>query len=93
MQLLNFINVRSELEVKYTAGNESKYSVISGPCFPVFGLNTKIYSVNLRIHPNTEKYGPEITPYLDIFTQWYVFMKIKKYRNIRAVSQFLTCDV
>ena len=31
----------------------SKYGVISGPYFPIFGLNT-------------EKYGPEITPYLDI---------------------------
>ena len=27
----------------------SKYGVFSGPYFPVFGLNTKIYSVNLRI--------------------------------------------
>ena len=27
----------------------SKYGVISGPYFPVFGLNTVIYSVNLRI--------------------------------------------
>ena len=32
----------------------SKYGVISGPYFPVFGLNT-------------EKYRPEITPYLDTF--------------------------
>ena len=32
----------------------SKYRVISGPYFPVFGLNTG-------------KYGPEITPYLDTF--------------------------
>ena len=31
-----------------------KYGVISGPCFPVFGLNTG-------------KYGPEITRYLDTF--------------------------
>ena len=31
-----------------------KYGVISGPYFPVFGLNTG-------------KYGPEITPYLDTF--------------------------
>ena len=30
------------------------YGVISGPHFPVFGLNTG-------------KYGPEITPYLDSF--------------------------
>ena len=32
----------------------SKYGVISGPYFPVF-------------NPNTGKYGPEITPYLDNF--------------------------
>ena len=32
----------------------SKYGVIYGPHFPVFGLNTG-------------KYGPEITPYLDTF--------------------------
>ena len=32
----------------------SKYGVISGPYFPVFGLNIG-------------KYGPEINPYLDIF--------------------------
>ena len=27
----------------------SKYGVISGPYFPVFGLNAEIYLVNLRI--------------------------------------------
>ena len=32
----------------------SKYGVISGPYFPVFGLNTA-------------KYGPERTPYLNTF--------------------------
>ena len=32
----------------------SKYGVVSGPYFPVLGLNT-------------EKYGPEITPHLDTF--------------------------
>ena len=26
----------------------SKYGVISGPYFPVFGLNTEIYSITLR---------------------------------------------
>ena len=35
----------------------------SSPYFPVFGLNTEIYSVNTE---NTGKYEPEITPYLDI---------------------------
>ena len=32
----------------------SKYGVISGPYFAVF-------------NPNTGKYGPEVTPYLDTF--------------------------
>ena len=32
----------------------SKYGFISGPYFPVFGLDTG-------------KYGPEVTPYLDNF--------------------------
>ena len=49
-----------------TAWEVSKCGVISGPYFPVFGLNTKIY-------------GPEIIPYLDTFhavciieyTVWY----------------------
>ena len=40
--------------VPYTAWKVSKYGVISGPYFPVFS-------------PNTEKYWPEITPYLDTF--------------------------
>ena len=35
----------------------SKYGVISGSYFPVFG----------GFSPNTGKYGPEITPYLDTF--------------------------
>ena len=32
-----------------------KYGVISGPCFPVFGLNTEIYEVNLRIQSKYRK--------------------------------------
>ena len=42
----------------------SKYGVISGPYFLVFGLNTEIYGVFIA---NTGKYGPEITPFLDTF--------------------------
>ena len=51
----------------YTAGKVSKYEVISSPYFPVFGLNTEIFSVVSVFGPNTGKYGPEITPYLDTF--------------------------
>ena len=36
----------------HTAWKVSKYGVISGLYFPLF-------------RPNTGKYGPEITPYLD----------------------------
>ena len=39
---------------EFTAWKVSKYLVISGSYFPVFS-------------PNTGKYGPEITPYLDSF--------------------------
>ena len=38
--------------IKDTGWKVSNYGVISGPYFPLFG-------------PNTGKYGPEITPYLD----------------------------
>ena len=40
--------------IAYIAWKVSKYGVISGLYFPVFS-------------PNTGKYGPEITPYLDTF--------------------------
>ena len=42
----------------------SKYGVFSGPYFPVFGLNTEIYTV---FSSNIAKYGPEKTSYLDTF--------------------------
>ena len=35
--------------VSFIAWNVFKYGVISGPYFSVFGLNTEIYFVNLRI--------------------------------------------
>ena len=38
-----------------TAWKVSKYGVISGPYFPGFGLNTEIYSVNLRIYSEYRK--------------------------------------
>ena len=51
----------------HTEWKVSKYRVISGLDFPVFGLNTEIYSLNLRIQSEYKKIGPEITPYLDTF--------------------------
>ena len=40
---------QDSLSAVSTAWKVSKYVVISGPCFPVFGLNTEIYGVNFRI--------------------------------------------
>ena len=45
----------------------SKYGVISGPHFPVFGLNTEIYGVNLRIQSEYRKIRTRKTLCLDIF--------------------------
>ena len=47
-----------------TAWKVPKYGVISGPYFPIFGLNRERYGV---FSPNTGKYGPEITPHLATF--------------------------
>ena len=46
---------RSNVTLLYTARKVSKFGVISGPYFPVFGLNTEIYGVNLRIQPEYRK--------------------------------------
>ena len=35
----------------------SKYGDFSGPYFPVFGLSTEIYGVNLRIQSDSRKIG------------------------------------
>ena len=35
--------------LQHIARKVSKYGVISSPYFPLFGLNTEIYFVNLRI--------------------------------------------
>ena len=39
----------------FTAWKVSKYGVISGPYFPVFGLNTEIYFVDLLIQSEYRK--------------------------------------
>ena len=55
----------------------SKYEVLSGPYFPVFGLNTEIYGVNQSVFSqNTEKYGPEKTYYLVTFHAVFALKKV-----------------
>ena len=52
---------------KSTALKVSKYRVLSGPHFPVFGLNTEIYGVTLCIQSEYRKIRTRKTPYLDTF--------------------------
>ena len=47
-----FLNIP---KFRLTAWKVSKYRVFSGPYFPVFRLNTEIYSVNLRIQSECRK--------------------------------------
>ena len=53
----------------------SKYRVISGQYFPVFGLNTG-------------KYGPEITPYLDTFHVVYASFVVVELHYVLALRKF-----
>ena len=46
--------LRSKIET-VTAWKVSKYGVISGPYFPVFGLNTEIYFINFCIQSEYRK--------------------------------------
>ena len=50
-----------------TAWKVTKYGVFSGLYFPLFGLNSDIYTVNVRIQLDTRKYGPEKSPNLENF--------------------------
>ena len=43
------VNNAKDIDVVITASKVSKYRVISGPYFPVFVLNTEIYSVNVHM--------------------------------------------
>ena len=76
-----------------TAWKVSKYGVISGPYFPVFGLNTgKIIQEKFSL--NTGKYGPEITAYLDTFHAVFLTFDFSKkltsltcaYQGVRNAS-------
>ena len=51
----------------------SKCGVFSGPYFPVFGLNTEIYGVNLRIQFEYRKIRTKKPPYL------ITFLAVNKY--------------
>ena len=53
-----------------TAWEVSKYGVFSGRHFPVFGLNTEIYTVNLRIQSEYRKRQTRKNSVFALFKQW-----------------------
>ena len=59
-----------------TAWKVSRYGLISGPYFPVFGLKIG-------------KYGPEITPYLDTFHAVYKINLALQNKLIRRLREIL----
>ena len=52
----------------------SKYGVISGPHFPVFGLNTEIYEINLRIQSEYNKIRTRNNSIFRHFARSSIFM-------------------
>ena len=58
----------------FAAWKMSQHEVISGPYFPVFGLNIG-------------KYGPEIIPYLDTFHAVFWKDQLKWRQNINLLTE------
>ena len=58
------IGMNPLLFMTHIAWKASKYGVISGPYFPVFAMNTEMYSVNLCIQSEYRKIR-SMSPYLD----------------------------
>ena len=61
-----------------TAWKVCKYGVISGSYFPIFGLNTKIYSVNLTIQSKYRKIRTRNNSIYGHFSRSEVFYKKSK---------------
>ena len=67
-----------------TAWKVPKYGVFSGPYFPVFVLNTEIYSVNLRIQSEYRKIRTRKNPAFGHFSHSVLYWEIlpSSYKNI-----------
>ena len=69
-----------------TAWKVSKYGVIFGPYFPVFGLNTEIYRVNLRIQSEYRKIRTRNNSVFGHFSHSGGF--VKSITNVHAVENW-----
>ena len=64
----------------HTAWKVSKYGVFSVPYFPVFGLNTEIYFVNLRIQSEYRKIRTRSNFVFGHFSRSVIYTHILKVR-------------
>ena len=60
-------NIELNIDISPLPVKSVQIRSFSGPCFPVFELNTKIYAINLRIQSEWRKKRTRKTPYLDTF--------------------------
>ena len=60
-------NIKLNIDISLLPVKSVQIRSFSGPCFPVFGLNIKIYGVNLRIQSEWRKKRTRKTPYFDTF--------------------------
>ena len=67
----------------------SKYGVFSGPYFPVFGLNTEIYGVNLRISRMQENTNQKKLHIWTLFTQCLLDFVHTQTSDIISAKDFL----
>ena len=73
----------------FTAWKVSKYGFFSGPYFPVFGLNPKIYSVSLRIQSKCRKIWTRKNSIFGHFSRSVSVMFEKgSIRKLRLISKF-----
>ena len=68
--MIDLLNSAIIIPQTTTAWKVSKYGVISSPYFPVFGLETEIYFVNLRIQSECRKIRTRNNSVFGHFTQW-----------------------
>ena len=86
-----FINYKNHASFHlFTAWKVSKYGVFSGLHFPVFGLNTEIYGVNLRIQSEYRKTRTRKNSVLGNFSRSVFERKIDK--NDQKVSKYYDHD-
>ena len=74
----------NDMPMAFTVWKVSKYGVFSGSYFPLFGLNTEVYSV---FSLNTRKYGPEKTLYLDTFHAVNLSLRELKFPTIAPLHK------